>query len=102
MHSYDQADYVVVPVCLGNFCGVRPSDGTTVNPKDRRYWAQRGHHYDGLSHFFEHAHEWLPQLGRKPHVLVWNGVLGQLKRHTGGDVLKLFILLGTRVVIVKW
>lgn len=78
VHSPEAADFIFVPVCLGSWCGARPTSPLYFRSHTYK-WTHSP--VDRKTYFFNKAHELLPWLGKKPHVLVFNGALpGDLLR----------------------
>lgn len=71
VHSPEAADFIFVPVCLGAWCA-RPT-----NPLYFRSHTYKWTHspIDRKTYFFKEAPKLLPWLGKKPHVMVFNGAL---------------------------
>lgn len=72
VHSPEAADFIFVPVCLGGFCGARPTNPLYFKSPAYK-WTHS--HIDRKTLFFNEASKLLPWLGKKPHVLVYNGAI---------------------------
>lgn len=72
VHSPEAADFIFVPVCLGLWCGARPTYPLYFR-SDAYKWTHS--QYDRSTFFFKEAPKLLPWLGKKPHVVVYNGAL---------------------------
>lgn len=80
VHSPEAADFIFVPVCLGSWCGSRPTSPLYFRSHTYKWTHSE---IDRKTYFFNHAPQLLPWLGKKPHVMVFNGALpGDLQRMT--------------------